>query len=191
MLNVRLESFLDNALSSSDIPSDFLITGSWALRHHLLLAGIQNNLIPNDFDLIVRDDVLRRKKKHSVGRLSSGVDLMLNGESVDIISPEVIRVKEELLFRDTNRIDHDSLVDKHMVDLANLVSLYEYGLEDELDDEKREIRLYYISQLKNTEKYKRENQVLDQLKQSLRNSSSRITPSLKTKRRRAIPFSLE
>lgn len=182
---MRLESFLNDALSSSDIPSEFLITGSWALRHHLLSVGIENNLIPDDFDLIVRDDVLRRKKNHSVGKMTSGIELSLNGEKVDVISPEVVRMKEELLFHELNHREN------HMVDLVNLVTLYEHGFEDELDDEKRGIRVHYISQLKETEQYRTEKQVLNQLKHLLRESSSRITPSLTKKRRRVIPFSLD
>lgn len=185
-MDTRLYSFLENADQSRDIPSDFLITGSWALRHYLRMLGIHQELVPNDFDLIIRDSELRRKKGHVSGSLNSGVKTMVGTEHVDMISPEMIRKREDSLFLENGEYEYQRDHQQHMVDIVNLVKLYEYGLEDELNDLKREERSTFVALIKESDLYKQE-------AEKRMNNSKQLQTRKKPERvrtRKAIPFSL-
>jgi hypothetical protein len=182
LLNLRLKYFLEGVLDNKHIPSKFLITGSWALRYHLDKLGIPHSLVPKDFDLFIDDDHLRKSKGHVVGKINSGVSTFVGTESVDLVSPEMVGMKGSDVFV-FNRLTSKS--DSYMIDLVSLVSLYDRGLEDELDDEKREIREALISKIKETDEYKDKKRVYTSSKELGRDNKPN-----RGRRRKAISFSL-
>jgi hypothetical protein len=180
MMDTRLQSFLDHAKQSTDVPGDFLITGSWALRHYLQMLDIPQQLIPDDFDLIIPDDELRSKKRHVVGRMKSGITTTVNEEKVDMISPEMINRTEQSIFQ---HIERQRDQHQQMIDIVNLVSLYEYGFDYELNERKLEERTMFIDRIKSSDLY-----IQEKLKEG--NSTSLQKKKKKAFSRRVIPFNL-
>jgi hypothetical protein len=180
MMDTRLQSFLDHAKQSTDVPGDFLITGSWAHRHYLQMLDIPQQLIPDDFDLIIPDDELRSKKRHVVGRMKSGITTTVNEEKVDMISPEMINRTEQSIFQ---HIERQRDQHQQMIDIVNLVSLYEYGFDYELNERKLEERTMFIDRIKSSDLY-----IQEKLKEG--NSTSLQKKKKKAFSRRVIPFKL-